>query len=189
MYGRGLGVAQDDMEAMRWYRRAAAEGHPAAPNNIGLMYASGRAASRLDNASSVNPEEAIKWYRKAATKGYGPAEFNLGPGYLHGAGTGQDLSEALRWLRKAAEHGFAAAENEIGYAYEHGRGVPQDSKAAGRWYRVAADHGSLEARQNLGALSAKLGQVADNGAELSSADPSLPRDAPNSSAPACISCE
>ncbi len=42
MYDEGRGVAQDAREAVRWYRRAAAQGEADALNNLGLMYQEGR---------------------------------------------------------------------------------------------------------------------------------------------------
>ena len=37
-YALGLGVAQDDDQAMAWYRKAADQGLAAAQNNLGVMY-------------------------------------------------------------------------------------------------------------------------------------------------------
>ena len=38
MYGGGIGVTQDDQEAVKWYRLAAAQGHAEAQDNLGAMY-------------------------------------------------------------------------------------------------------------------------------------------------------
>ena len=38
MYDYGEGVTIDDVEAVRWYRLAAAQEHSGAQNNLGLMY-------------------------------------------------------------------------------------------------------------------------------------------------------
>jgi hypothetical protein len=46
MYDAGDGVAEDDAEAVRWYRRAAAAGNPSAQYNLGLMYANGEGVAR-----------------------------------------------------------------------------------------------------------------------------------------------
>ena len=37
MYGDGRGVAQDDAQAVAWYRKAAEQGDAAAQNNLGWM--------------------------------------------------------------------------------------------------------------------------------------------------------
>lgn len=41
-YANGHGVAQNDAEAIRWYRLAAANGHAEAQNHLGGMYFTGR---------------------------------------------------------------------------------------------------------------------------------------------------
>ena len=43
MYQKGSGVPQDDVEAVRLYRRAADQGDTFAQNNLGMMYATGQA--------------------------------------------------------------------------------------------------------------------------------------------------
>jgi TPR repeat protein len=42
LYDKGLGVAQSDAEALRWYTRAAEQGDPRAQYNLGLMYMNGQ---------------------------------------------------------------------------------------------------------------------------------------------------
>jgi len=62
-YDYGLGVKQDYVEAMKWYRKAAALGNGASMNNIGYMYHYGRGVTR-------NYNEAKAWYEKAIAAGY-----------------------------------------------------------------------------------------------------------------------
>ncbi len=59
MYQFGLGVPQDDAEAVRWYRLAAEQGDAGAQAKLGLMYGSGRGVPQDD-------AEAVRWYRLAA---------------------------------------------------------------------------------------------------------------------------
>ncbi len=54
MHAKGLGVPQDDKEAVRWYRLAAAQGHASAQNNLGVMHAKGRGVPQDD-------KEAVRW--------------------------------------------------------------------------------------------------------------------------------
>ena len=42
MYETGQGVAEDDVEAVKWYRKAAEQGHATAQYNLGVMHANGR---------------------------------------------------------------------------------------------------------------------------------------------------
>jgi len=90
------GCPQNYAEAVKWYRKAAEQGHADAQCNLGLCYDIG--------AGTVeNKPEAVKWYRKAAEQGNAPAQFNLGYCYEHGEGVVKDKTEADRWYRKAVE--------------------------------------------------------------------------------------
>ncbi|MFB3150347.1 MAG: tetratricopeptide repeat protein, partial [Alphaproteobacteria bacterium] len=52
MYSDGQGVAQDDAEAVRWYRLAADQGDANAQFNLGVMYDHGRGVAQ-DDAEAV----------------------------------------------------------------------------------------------------------------------------------------
>ena len=58
MYENGNGVVQDDVEAVCWYRLAAAQGYASAQNNLGFMY---------DHGLGVEQDyvEAKRWFRLA----------------------------------------------------------------------------------------------------------------------------
>jgi TPR repeat protein len=66
MFAKGRGVAQDDAEAVRWYRLAAAQGYAYAQFNLGNMFEKGRGVAK-DTA------EAIRLYRLAAAQGVAAA--------------------------------------------------------------------------------------------------------------------
>ena len=61
-FANGEGVAQDDAEAVRLYRLAAAQGHARAQFNLGLMFMNGRGVAKDD-------AEAVRLYRLAAAQG------------------------------------------------------------------------------------------------------------------------
>jgi hypothetical protein len=61
-YEDGKGVAQDDEQAVQWFRKSAEQGNAQAQNSLGVMYAQGRGVQG-------DREEAIRWYRKAAKQG------------------------------------------------------------------------------------------------------------------------
>jgi TPR repeat protein len=46
MYEQGRGIAQDDAQALAWYRKAAEQGDEQARNNLRRMEAQGRGSSR-----------------------------------------------------------------------------------------------------------------------------------------------
>ena len=159
MYEKGIGVAQNETEAVKWYRKAAEQGNGRAQSMLGLMYADGHGVAK-------NEVEAIKWFRKAvqselqefskqpiqfgggyqgaikaAESGNALAQTIVGKMYLTGSGVAQNDVEAVRWFTEGAK-GFAAAgaQEALGLLYEEGRGgLPKDIAQAMRLYRKAAE--------------------------------------------------
>ena len=101
-YARGDGVAEDDVEAVRWFRAAAEAGHDRAQFNLGTMYASGEGVVEDD-------AEAVRWFRLAAQQGHVRAQYSLGVMYDNGDGVPEDDAEAGRWYQLAADRGHAEA--------------------------------------------------------------------------------
>ena len=58
--------AGDYAEAVKWWRKAAEQGHAQGQYNLAVMYGDGKGVSQ-DYA------EAVKWYRKAAEQEYAKA--------------------------------------------------------------------------------------------------------------------
>ena len=67
MYDNGLGVPEDDIEAVRWYRMAAEQGYAKSQFNLGIMYAAGEGVPEDD-------VQAYAWLSLAAAQGIEPAE-------------------------------------------------------------------------------------------------------------------
>ena len=95
MYANGDNVEKDQVEALKWYRKAADQGLAAAQNILGNMYRNGEGVEK-DYA------EAVKWYRKSADQGDAVAQNILGIMYEKGNGVEKDYVEALKWYNKAA---------------------------------------------------------------------------------------
>ena len=62
MYGNGRGVAQDNAEAVRWYRLAAEQGDAVAQTNLGVMYSTGQGVQE-------DIVLAYMWYNLAVGQG------------------------------------------------------------------------------------------------------------------------
>lgn len=62
------GVAKDEAEACKWYRKAAEQGHVVAQCRLGDMYLRGQGVEGDEG-------EAARWYYKAAEKGHVGADF------------------------------------------------------------------------------------------------------------------
>ena len=134
---------KDYEEAVKWYRKAAEQGHAAAQYNLGVCYRNGIGIS-------TDESEAVKWYRKAAEQGHAAAQYKLGVCYRNGRGVPTDESEAVKWYRNAAEQGHARAQFNLGWCYRNGRGIPTDESEAVKWYRKAAEQGHAAAQFDLG---------------------------------------
>ena len=141
LYRDGLGVPQDYIEAVAWFRRAANQGHAGAQNNLGIAYERGEGVAQ-DYA------EAVGWYQRAAEQGGAIGQFNLGRMYHGGRGVPQDYAEAAVWYRRAAEQGNTGAQNSLGILFAEGHGVPQDNVEAHMLFNLAATQGTEGAVSN-----------------------------------------
>ena len=104
MYANGDGVAEDDAEAVRWYRLAAEQGYVFAQFNLGVMYSRGEGVPEDD-------AEAVRWYRLAAEQGDALAQASLGFMYGNGDGVPVDLVFAYMWFDLSAAQGIETAQN------------------------------------------------------------------------------
>ena len=147
-YIGSLGVAKDQVEAAKWYRRAAEQDLPEAQHNLGVSYADGQGVAK-DEA------EAVKWFRKAAEQNLPEAQFNVGIYYHEGRGVTRDDKEAVKWYRKAAEQNCGPAQYSLGLCYAKGEGVAKDDAEAVKWYRKAAEQNFADAQYGLGLCYAK----------------------------------
>ena len=90
----------DEVEALKWFRKAADAGNANAMFNVGAYYSNGLGGLEKDEV------EALKWVRKAAEAGNASAMCNIGWFYQKGlGGLKKDEVEALKWYRKAADAG------------------------------------------------------------------------------------
>jgi TPR repeat protein len=145
-----LGVAQDYVQAVKWYRKAAEQNLGYAQYDLGLCYFAGAGVAK-------NYVEAVKWVRKAAEQGLASAQCFLGGCYGQGQGVAKDELEAMKWYRKAAEQNDASAQCGLGACYAFGAGVAKDylealkdEAEAVKWYRKAAEQNFAVAQYALG---------------------------------------
>jgi len=153
-----LGVAKDEVEAVKWFRKAAEQNYADAQYNLGCCYCKGQGVAK-DEAV------AVKWFRKSAEQNYPDAQFNLGCCYCNGLGVVKDEAEAVKWFRRAAEQNFAAAQYNLGKCYADGLGVVKDEPEAVKWFRKAAEQNHADAQNNLGGCYQNGQGVAKNEVE------------------------
>ena len=168
-YENGNGMTKDLSEAVKWYRKAAEQGHAGAQKKLktaelllnaqnGNAEAQYKLAQAYEKGSGVTKDltEAMAWYHKAAEQGHAEAQYKLATAYESGTGVGVNLSEALKWNRKAAEQGIAEAQYKLALAYENGTGVRADFSEAANWYRKAAEQDNAGAQYKLGLYYEKV---------------------------------
>ena len=98
MYEYGEVVAEDDVEAVRWYRKSAVQGNSDAQYILGIKFANGDGVAEDD-------AEAVRWYRKSAEQGDADAQHDLGLMHANGEGVAEDNVQAYAWFSVAAAQG------------------------------------------------------------------------------------
>jgi uncharacterized protein len=91
MYDAGRGVAEDDAEAVKWYRKAAEQGHAMAQSNLGVMYGNGQGVAQDDVMGYM-------WFNLAAAQGNERAKENKG--ILSERMTREQIAEAQKLSRE-----------------------------------------------------------------------------------------
>jgi TPR repeat protein len=156
-----LGVAKDEIEAVKWFRKAAEQNLPLGQSSLGACYWTGAGLAK-------DEMEAVKWFRKAAEQNFAPAQSGLGFCYYFGQGGAKDELEAVKWFRKAAEQNDVFADWFLAICYANGNSVAKDEVEAVKWYRRAAE-------QNLASAQFSLGLCYYNGRGVAKNEPEAVR--------------
>ncbi|MBR5412740.1 MAG: sel1 repeat family protein [Fibrobacter sp.] len=93
----GWGIASNQVESVKWYRKAAEQGNAWAQCDLGHCYYNGNYGVTQDYG------KAVEWYRKAAEQGNASAQNALGNCYYSGKGVERNFSRAMEWYLKAAK--------------------------------------------------------------------------------------
>jgi TPR repeat protein len=151
--GKTLAKNCERVEAQKWYRLAAEQGHAEAQGKLAMVYFLGLGVP-------VDATEGFKWLKLSAEQGNTEAAVTLGA-YYAGAGLCIDCDvnyvEALKWLKPLAEQGNADAQVTLGlYVYRHDAinesNAAEDLKESRKWLRLAAKQGSVIAQMSLGEI-------------------------------------
>ena len=118
-------MTKDDTLAVRWFHKAAEQGHAQAQNSLGAYYS---------DPNVADYEQAVYWYRRAVEQGHVQAQSNLGILYYAGRGVAKNDTVAASLFRKAAEQGHAQGQRHLGLFYEYGKGVAKSNTLALYWY-------------------------------------------------------
>jgi TPR repeat protein len=149
-------------EALRWFQKAAEQGHVEAQYWTGLYYRYGLEVVAEDKAESdvwfskaaekghTGAMRKLGRYREAADLGDASAQYQLGNQYLEE----NDPTEAMNWYLKAVNNPDGLNEGastagiasyQIAKMYEEGKGVTQNDETALSWLFKAAEKGDTEA--------------------------------------------
>ncbi|KAG0237139.1 hypothetical protein BGW42_001715 [Actinomortierella wolfii] len=91
------------LEAIKWYQKAAKQGHVMAQLKLGNVYRDGIIVDQ-------NFVESTAWFRKAANQGSLEAIVRLGQAYENGWGVEKNEADAVSLYRKAAENDSVEAQ-------------------------------------------------------------------------------
>ena len=133
-YQKGNGVPKNDVLAMEWYQKAAAQGHPGAINNVGWMHGNGRAGG------DENGEKASQMYLKAAQRGNDVSQNNIAMRMFGGQGVEQDKEKAFYWHKRSAENDNGRGQYFLALRYDTGEGTEPDLDKAVYWFKRAAEN-------------------------------------------------
>lgn len=144
------GIAQNKEEAMKWFRRAVAQGYSNAQFKVGLMYFKGEGGVDED----VN--EAMRWFYSSAKQGFEDAQCILGTMFDSGykEAVKPNMKEAVRWYRLAAENGNIFAQCKMGNFFKDGLEdiIEQNMTEAVQWYLKAGNQENIYAQYILGTI-------------------------------------
>jgi len=144
-YGR-YGFKQNYSEALKWFQKAAEQGHAGAQYGLGIMYFGGRGVPK-------QYAKALKWLQNPAEQGHLTAQYLLGLIHFRGHnGVRQNYPEALKWFQKVAKQGHADAQYLLGRMYYKGYGIPKDYAKALQCFQEAANQGHIQAQSNMGTM-------------------------------------
>lgn len=158
IYAKGIDTDKDEVEAAKWFRRAADQGNINAMYNLGVMYAKGRGVEQ-------DYREAFHWYSEAAVHGDAEAQATLYMMYMRGIGVERDESAAYDWCLLAARQGHVNSMYRLGEMVWRGQGVKPDAKEAFSWFRRAAEKGHINAQLHLAFMYGKGQGVSRNDVE------------------------
>ena len=100
------GLHQSYEEAVKWYEKAARQGHARGQYGLGLMYDNGKGVPQ-------SYQKAMEYYELSARQGDAFAEYNLGCMFYNGHAVEKDVNKARELLTRSAKHGYEDAISNL----------------------------------------------------------------------------
>lgn len=171
-YLEGDVLEQNDEQAERWYRLAAAQGDAEAKQMLADFFseemrglslelrkmlrqakrgdadAQYQMGERYSGGKGVKEDKAkaFHWYMLPAKNGHCAAQFRLSMCYHNGLGVEKNSTQAIKWLAESAMQGYIEAQYTLAKWYFEGKVIPHDLKKAEEWAKKAAEAGDREAK-------------------------------------------
>jgi TPR repeat protein len=152
------GLKPNNVEAIKWYKKAINHGDLDAMWILARMYENGEGVDQ-DNKKAFNLLSDCAQQSNISCMGH------LGRMYHDGIGTETDYKKAFEWWLKTALKGNADAQFRIGYFYDIGKkGVVEKNLEQARiWYEKSAAQNNSEAQRFLGYIYLdREGELATN---------------------------
>ena len=158
IYANGQGVAKDEKEAVKWFRKATDQGVVEAQFNLGLMYLDGPQHKKLKeqivkldmvignyrNTLDANPVLAAVLTPQIKAKELEKSELEKQLSEL----VYKSNQEAAKWFLRAAKQGYPQAQFGLGVMYAKGQGLPKNHPAAFAWFVISVYYGYQNASRN-----------------------------------------
>jgi tRNA A-37 threonylcarbamoyl transferase component Bud32 len=106
-YANGEGVSKDDLEALRWFLRAAGGGNTTAMLTLGGLYLFG------SDAVPQSDDDAVRWFQKAADLKNPAGLYDLAGLYEKGQGVPRSMEKAKQLYQESAALGNAEAQRRL----------------------------------------------------------------------------
>lgn len=143
-YSDGVGVEQDNAQAVYWYEKILEnEQHYKyvdALFNLGLIYYYGQGVAE-------DEKKAFELWLAAAKRGYTNAYRNVALWYHTGTGVKRNYEQAVEWAKKGSEIGDGGCTFILGVIHYRGQSVKRNYDKAFELFLMAAEQGYTDACQ------------------------------------------
>ena len=159
-YEKGDGVFKDLSDALKWYTKAAEQGHADSLYKLSYIHLGLNSIGTREYGWNVeiNKEQARRFLLKAVERGSVRAMSSLAAtiylGNTGDYGFAEDHEKSAYWYEKAAELGDAYSQYRTGKNYYHGSAVKKDLEKARYWITLAAKQGHKDAQEDIDKLNA-----------------------------------
>jgi len=139
MFHDGIGVSQDYIEALKWYKKAAEQGLASAQHDLGVIFQQG---SGVEKDYSI----AISWYRLSANQGYLASQDALYTLYRNRIGIPSDDESFYKWILESAKQADVTAQYVLASIYLQGVLKERNIILAYAWAGIASAGGHIFSR-------------------------------------------